>query len=302
MPKSKPAGKKPSPAPAKKPAAKAKPAPKPAKPAAKPAAKVVAKPVAKPAPKVAPKPVVKPVAKVKEVPPPPPERTLLKPLNRIPEFKAGAELAPLGGPVDPNKPKGITIVNNKTAKRPKPPKKVFEMPQLGAPLFGAGKKWKPLIQSGPNAPKAGKTGIDPTTLKGKTPFNRKDLDHYKQILLRKRAELMGDVENMEGAALKENSGSLSHLPQHVAEAGSDAYDQSLALDIADVDRKLIREIDEAIGRIGDGSYGLCLKTGKPINKERLEELPWTRYSIEAAREHEKRTFFVPRNTSTSSEE
>jgi RNA polymerase-binding protein DksA len=296
---SKPAGKKPSPAPAKKPVAKTKAPPSaPAKPAPKPAAKPVAKAPAKPAPKAP----VKPVAKVKEPPAPVPERTLLKPLNRVPEFKPGAALAPLGGPVDPNKPKGITIVNNKTAKRPKPPKKVFEMPQLGAPLFGAGKKWKPLIQSGPNAPKAGKNKIDPATLKGKTPFNKKDLEHYKQILLRKRAELMGDVENMEGAALKDTSGSLSHLPQHVAEAGSDAYDQSLALDIADVDRKLIKEIDDAIGRIADGSYGLCLLTGKPINKERLEELPWTRHSIEAAREHEKRTFFVPRKTTSAGEE
>jgi len=302
VPKSKPAGKKPSSAAPKKPVAKAKPVAKPAKPAAKVTAKSAAKGSPKPAGKAAAKAPAKPVGKVKDVPPAAPERTLLKPLNRVPEFKAGASLAPLGGPVDPNKPKGITIVNNKTAKRPKPPKKVFEMPQLGAPLFGAGKKWKPLIQSGPNAPKAGKTGIDPATLKGKTPFNKKDLEHYKQILLRKRAELMGDVENMEGAALKENSGSLSHLPQHVAEAGSDAYDQSLALDIADVDRKLIREIDEAIGRIADGSYGLCQATGKPINKERLEELPWTRHSIEAAREHEKRHFYVPRKTASSGEE
>ncbi|HYD01662.1 MAG TPA: TraR/DksA C4-type zinc finger protein [Phycisphaerales bacterium] len=293
MSKPKPAAKKS--APAKKPAPKAKPAPKPS---VKPAAKVPAKP----APKVAAKAPAKPVVKAKEPPAPVPERTLLKPLNRVPQFTAGASLAPLTGPVDPNKPKGITIVNNKTAKRPKPPKKVFEMPQLGAPLFGAGKKWKPLIQSGPNAPKAGKNGIDPATLKGKTPFNKKELDHYKQILLRKRAELMGDVENMEGAALKENSGSLSHLPQHVAEAGSDAYDQSLALDIADVDRKLIKEIDEAIGRIADASYGLCQVTGKAINKERLEELPWTRYSIEAAREHEKRTFFVPRKTASAGED
>jgi RNA polymerase-binding transcription factor DksA len=116
------------------------------------------------------------------------------------------------------------------------------------------------------------------------------------------ARSWGDVENMEGAALKDNSGSLSHLPQHVAEAGSDAYDQSLALDIADVDRKLIKEIDDALARILDGSYGLCQATGKPINKERLEELPWTRFSIEAAREHEKRTFFVPRNAPQTSEE
>ncbi|MBY0307149.1 MAG: TraR/DksA C4-type zinc finger protein [Phycisphaerales bacterium] len=293
MTKSKPAGKKPAPA-AKKPAPKSK--PKPAK-SAKAAPKAAAKPPAKaPPPKPAPKKEAAPA------PAPPPVRTVMKPLNRVPEFKAGAELAPISGPVDPNKPKGITIVNNKTAKRPKPPKKVLEMPSLGAPLIGAGKKWKPLIQSGPNAPKAGKNGIDPATLKGKTPLGKKDLEHYRTVLLRKRAELMGDVENMEGQALKEGSGSLSHLPQHVAEAGSDAYDQSLALDIADVDRKLIREIDDALGRIGDGSFGLCQVTGKPIGKDRLEELPWTRYSIEAAREHEKRTFFVPRNAPQSSEE
>lgn len=299
MAKSKPAGKKPA-ASSKKPAAKApaKPAPKAA---AKPAPKAAAKPAAKPAAKAPAKPDPKAKAAAKPAPAPLPERTLLKPITRPPNFTPGAALAPLSGG-DPNKPKGITIVNNKTAKRPKPPKKVFEMPSLGAPLFGAGKKWKPLIQSGPNAPKAGKAGIDPASLKGKTPFNKKDLDHYKQILLRKRAELMGDVENMEGMALKDTSGSLSHLPQHVAEAGSDAYDQSLALDIAGVDRKLIKEIDDAINRIADGSYGLCQVTGKPINKERLEELPWTRYSIDAAREHEKRTFFVPRNTSTASED
>ncbi|MFT3684612.1 MAG: hypothetical protein QM783_06720 [Phycisphaerales bacterium] len=189
MTKSKPtAGKKPAPA-AKKAAA-----PK-AKPAAKPAAKPVAKPVQKPAPKPAPK-----AKEVAPAPAPAPVvKTGMKPLNRVPEFKPGAALAPISGPVDPNKPKGITIVNNKTAKRPKPPKKVFEMPSLGAPLIGAGKKWKPLIQSGPNAPKAGKNGIDPGTLKGKTPFGKKELEHYRSILIRKRSELMGDVENMEGA-------------------------------------------------------------------------------------------------------
>src|SRR5262249_31386997 len=157
----------------KKPAPKPKPAGKPAKPAAP--AKAAAKPA--PAPKPAPK--------AKEPAPvaPPPAKTGMKPLNRVPEFKPGAALAPISGPVDPNKPKGITIVNNKTAKRPKPPKKVLEMPSLGAPLFGAGKKWKPLIQSGPNAPKAGKNGIDPSTLKGKTPLSKKDLDHYRAILV-----------------------------------------------------------------------------------------------------------------------
>ena len=85
------------------------------------------------------------------------------------------------------------------------------------------------------------------------------------------------------------SGSLSHVPQHLAEQGSDTYGQSLSLDLAAADRRLIKEIDDALKRIADGSYGVCELTGKPIRAERLEELPWARYSIEAARELERRT-------------
>lgn len=200
---------------------------------------------------------------------------------------------------DKNKPKGITVVDNKpgSGRKPPKPKKVVEMPQLGPPLLGGGRKWKPLILSGPNAPKAASKDIDPESLKGKSPLSKKDLDHYRSLLLKKRGELVGDVSTMESAALNDGSGSLSNTPQHVAEQGSEAYEQSLSLGIAEVDRQLIREIDEALKRVVDGSFGLCQKTGKPISKERLDELPWTRLSIEAAREHEKRTFF-PRGSSS----
>jgi RNA polymerase-binding transcription factor DksA len=75
----------------------------------------------------------------------------------------------------------------------------------------------------------------------------------------------------------------------MAEQGSDAYGQSLSLDLAAADRRLIREIDDALARIAAGTYGVCELTGKPIKVERLEELPWARYSIEAARELERRT-------------
>jgi RNA polymerase-binding transcription factor DksA len=122
----------------------------------------------------------------------------------------------------------------------------------------------------------------------KTPFDKKELAKFKAMLLRKRAELVGDVSSMETEALMGSSGSLSHLPQHMAEQGSDAYGQSLSLDIAAVDRRLIKEIDDALKRIELGTYGVCELTGKPIKADRLEELPWARYSIEAARELERR--------------
>src|SRR5690606_37373601 len=97
--------------------------------------------------------------------------------------------------------------------------------------------------------------------------------------------------SMESEALSGGSGSLSHLPQHMADQGSDTYDQSLALDLAASQRSLLREIDDAIERIDNGTYGICEMLGKPISAERLEHTPWARFSIEAARRIENATHY-----------
>lgn len=121
----------------------------------------------------------------------------------------------------------------------------------------------------------------------KSPLSKKERDHYKEILMLKRAQLVGDVTTMETEALTGGgSGSLSSLPQHMADAGSDTYDQSLNLDLAAGQRKLLREIDGALARIADNTFGICEYLGTPISPERLENTPWARYSIEGAREME----------------
>lgn len=190
--------------------------------------------------------------------------------------------------------KGITIVTPKPAKKPKPKPTSVVPPGMGQLLGAGGPARKPLIPSGPNAKPLVPLGSqlddgDKLRAAVKSPFSKKDLLRFRAILIRKRAELIGDVSMMESEALKGESGSLSNLPQHIAEQGSEAYEQSLSLDLAAADRKLIKEIDDAIRRIDDGIYGVCELTGKPIKAERLEELPWARYSIEAARELERRS-------------
>ncbi len=190
--------------------------------------------------------------------------------------------------------KGITIVS------PKPVKKVKPKPR--APISGVSavpaslssrSGLKPLIPSGPAASPSQPLGYHGQSADGprhetKSPFGKRELAHFRQILLQKRVELVRDVSSMESEALKGESGSLSSLPQHLAEQGSETYDQSLSLDLAAYDRKLIKEIDDALARIEKGTYGICELTGKPIKVERLEELPWARYSIEAARDLERR--------------
>jgi len=117
----------------------------------------------------------------------------------------------------------------------------------------------------------------------KTKLSKKELDHYRDLLLLLRSQKLGDLSAKEAEALQSNGGNLSHMPIHMADIGTDAYDQDFTLGLAESDRRLIREIDEALGRIENKTYGMCLLTGKPIPKSRLNAKPWAKYTIEAAR-------------------
>jgi DnaK suppressor protein len=124
--------------------------------------------------------------------------------------------------------------------------------------------------------------------KVKSGLSAKDIAHFRQLLLEKRTELVGDVKSMHDGARQASGGNLSHMPVHMADIGSDNYDQEFTLGLVESEAKLLREIDEALIRIREGYYGVCMVTGKPIVRARLEAKPWAKYSIEVAREMEKR--------------
>ena len=120
----------------------------------------------------------------------------------------------------------------------------------------------------------------------KTKLSRKELNHYRDLLLLKRRELVGDLHAMENEALRSGGGNLSHMPIHMADIGTDTYDQDFMLGLAAAERDQLREIDAALQRIEDRTYGVCQLTGKPIPKARLDAKPWAKYTIEAARQME----------------
>jgi len=121
----------------------------------------------------------------------------------------------------------------------------------------------------------------------KSPLSAKELRDYRALLIAKRAEILGDMKSMSHEALNGDAANLSHMPIHMADVGSDHYEQELTLGLVESERKLVQEIDEALERIADGSYGVCQATGKPIGKPRLAAKPWAKYCIEAARELER---------------
>ena len=129
------------------------------------------------------------------------------------------------------------------------------------------------------------------TRKRKRSLTATDLKHFKQMLLEKRLEILRNVMEIEGEALKKSrldaSGDLSSMPIHMADLGTDNFEQEFALGLMDGERKLLREIDSALERISNGTYGICPATGQPILKARLEAQPWARYCIEYARKLEQ---------------
>jgi RNA polymerase-binding protein DksA len=114
-----------------------------------------------------------------------------------------------------------------------------------------------------------------------------EIAEFKALLLTKRNEILGNVFSMEDEALHRQRSDLSNMPIHMADAGSDNYEIENTLGLMDSERKLVKEIDEALDRIENGTYAICQGNGKPIPKARLEAIPWAKYCVEYASMLEK---------------
>lgn len=120
----------------------------------------------------------------------------------------------------------------------------------------------------------------------KTQLTDKQLREFKNLLLRKRTELVGDVKHLTDEALNrtgEGLGDNSTMPIHMADLGSDNWEQELTLGFIENDRVRLREIDEALQRIENRTYGICLATHNPISVARLRAKPWATFCIDYAR-------------------
>ena len=118
----------------------------------------------------------------------------------------------------------------------------------------------------------------------KEPFmNERQREYFRAKLLAWREDI-----------LKEAKETLQHLQEEnqnhpdLADRASSETDRAIELRARDRQRKLIAKIDEALGRIEDGSYGYCEETGEPISLKRLDVRPIATLSIEAQERHERR--------------
>lgn len=114
---------------------------------------------------------------------------------------------------------------------------------------------------------------------------------YYRLLLELRTHVLTQLgEHTEETLLKsskDDSGDLSGYGQHMADAGTDTFDRDFALSLVSNEQEALAEIEAAIKRVHAGTYGICESTQKPIAKERLLAVPFTRYSTEAKKQVER---------------
>src|SRR4051812_17939421 len=117
-----------------------------------------------------------------------------------------------------------------------------------------------------------------------------EIESFRKSLLAIRSRLRGDLEQLTDEALHRNgaesSGNLSNMPLHMADVGTENYDQEFDLGLIENQQGTLDQIHEALDRVNGGTFGQCLECHQPIAKPRLQALPYTPYCIECARKME----------------
>jgi DnaK suppressor protein len=122
-------------------------------------------------------------------------------------------------------------------------------------------------------------------------LDTKEIEHFRQRLIDERKSILDELDWVEsnyiGSSQRDSSGEVSGHTTHLADMGTDSSEQEKAYLIGDTRGELLEDIKEALDKLDDGSYGLCESCGKPINRERLEAVPYAKLCLECKTKEER---------------
>lgn len=122
-------------------------------------------------------------------------------------------------------------------------------------------------------------------------MNKAELKVYKERLLALRARLRGDVNQLADAALRksrsEANGDLSTMPIHMADIGTDNFEQEFTLSLMENEGTALEQIEGALERIEESTFGQCEECGAKIPKARLNAIPYTPFCVKCASSAER---------------
>jgi len=126
----------------------------------------------------------------------------------------------------------------------------------------------------------------------KNKFTKKELSAFKQIILKRKEEVNDEIKHISDDTLKKSqkdaSGDISGYTYHMADVATDNYDREFSLGLASNDRKSLYELNDALKKVEDGTFGICEECKHLITKARLKALPHARLCVKCQEKREKR--------------
>jgi|SRR6056297_23262 len=119
-----------------------------------------------------------------------------------------------------------------------------------------------------------------------THLTEEELNHFRTKLLEEKETAEREIREMKESyndLTKNSDDKQSAQDHHQGDIGSEESEKSVLLAAIDRNKEKLEKIKVALDRMNDGNYGICVVTNKPIQKERLEAIPYALYSVEAKR-------------------
>lgn len=174
---------------------------------------------------------------------------------------------------------------NKKSAPAKPTNQAQKKPASTPPVVRSGPRFPIKTPSRPNfAP----TAINRAPGAKPKPLNAEFLEKQRKNLLELRDHILDQMQGVAQDSLKSNDNAPSSaFGMHQADAGSDAYEKDFALSLLSQEQDALYEIEEALKRIELGTYGICEMSGESIPIERLEAIPFARYTVQCQEQIER---------------
>ena len=118
-----------------------------------------------------------------------------------------------------------------------------------------------------------------------------DTNPFREALVEERTRVQAAIQNLHDenpGTLSEDAGEETAYDNHLADTATETYDRELDYTLEENSEHVLADIDAALKRIDEGTYGICTSCGKPIAVERLEALPWATLCIDCKRNREGR--------------
>ncbi|MBI3330667.1 MAG: TraR/DksA C4-type zinc finger protein [Candidatus Omnitrophica bacterium] len=123
-------------------------------------------------------------------------------------------------------------------------------------------------------------------------LTKEQIKQFRQLLITERVKLADEIKSIARDAStspREASGDLSAYTVHMADMAADTYERELSMDLVSSEQQILYQIDDALKRLDDGSYGICQQCNNPITMSRLKAVPYASLCISCQRTKEQKS-------------